>query len=560
VGGAIEWLSTNPAVEFAHPNYRIAPAFDPNDVRYPQQWHLNNTGQNLNDPNDPADPVYGTLDADMDVDLAWDLFANPNLAGSTSVVVGVLDYGIMPTHEDILNNLWVNPGEDIDEPPYDDDSNGCKDDINGCNFADTNNYLTGLITEPVLGSNHGMAVAGVIGARGNNIGVSGIMRRASIMSLKMQPTDPKDPNIGVAAAIDAIDYGIAMGADIMNASWNLLPDPNCSSPCAPALRDAIMNAWEHEVLFVTSAGNETKNVDSIDPSARRWPCMYDLPNIICVADTDENGAKYPASNWGAVSVDVAGTGNFIWTLRTYAAGSTRYIRSVGLTSIAAASITGIGGLVRAKNLDIPAQLIRDLMLDSNSIDYISALDPNTGTYPVLSGGRANAYKTLVSFDSNPPSAITNFTGTAASNTTLSVQWASTGDDGTSGGAKLNQVRTSTGTITLQNWNSAKRAFNEPTPATTSGVTQSMTISGLNHNTVYKVGLRSFDEWGNGPLSNVITCRTRGPCQTSYCDVGSLRCTNIGYGSGCNGCCQYSCVVDESCMIPDPCPSNACLCQ
>ncbi len=49
---AVEWLRANPAVEYAHPNYLVVPAFDPNDPRYPQQWHLKNTGQNIADPNE----------------------------------------------------------------------------------------------------------------------------------------------------------------------------------------------------------------------------------------------------------------------------------------------------------------------------------------------------------------------------------------------------------------------------------------------------------------------------------------------------------------------------
>ena len=31
---AAEWLRANPAVQYAHPNYLVEPAFNPNDVRY----------------------------------------------------------------------------------------------------------------------------------------------------------------------------------------------------------------------------------------------------------------------------------------------------------------------------------------------------------------------------------------------------------------------------------------------------------------------------------------------------------------------------------------------
>jgi hypothetical protein len=73
---------------------------------------------------------------------------------------------------------------------------------------------------------------------------------------------------------------------------------------------------------------------------------------------------------------------------------------------------------------------------------------------------------------------------------------------------------------------------------------------------YSVRLRAFDEWGNGPLSNQITCAARGACMESFCMI-NMRCTHSGYGTGCNGCCNYTCVSDPGCAVPDPCPANTC---
>ncbi len=494
----------------------------------------------------------------MDVDLAWDItIGDPN-----QVILALLDYGIMPNHEDIVGNLWVNTAEDVDNPPFDDDMNGCKDDINGCNVVspDPNNF-NGNITEMVQG--HGHSVMGVMAARGNTIGVSGVMRQTRVMVVKMQGSQGSQSPVTVAT--NAVEYATEMGADIINASWSLKWP--CSEPCAPSLREAIEDARDHEITFVTVAHNQTVNVDSGDPNHKRYPCNYDLSNIICVAATDLNDNKVSASNWGATSVDLAAPGNEIWTLKIYNPvfdpevdpPPIKYHRvSQGLTSLASPMVAGIVGLMRSKSPDIPVQLIRSQLLDPNSLDDLAEIDPNTGSYPVVTGGRANAYKTLADHDANAPAAITNLsvTGSSSGSGSITINWTSTGDDGLVGRATLYQVRTSTSTITAQNWLSAKRAGNEPVPASSSGVPQSMTVSNLSPNTIYNVRLRAFDEWGNGPLSNQVSCKTQGSCTTSFCLEPELRCTYTGSG-GCNGCCGYACVADPTCVAPDPCPENAC---
>ena len=52
---------------------------------------------------------------------------------SQTVVVAVIDSGVDIKHEDLKNNVWVNPGE-IPENNIDDDNNGYVDDVNGWNF------------------------------------------------------------------------------------------------------------------------------------------------------------------------------------------------------------------------------------------------------------------------------------------------------------------------------------------------------------------------------------------------------------------------------------------
>src|SRR5207249_6401101 len=67
----------------------------PNDPSFTDQWSLNNTGQN-----------GGTPDADIDAPEGWDIQST-----APNVIVAVVDTGARLDHEDLVDNLWVNPGE-----------------------------------------------------------------------------------------------------------------------------------------------------------------------------------------------------------------------------------------------------------------------------------------------------------------------------------------------------------------------------------------------------------------------------------------------------------------
>ncbi len=109
--GLVVWAEPNFIQEFTH--------FDtPNDPRFPEQWHLDNTGQG-----------GGAVDADIDAPEAWDI-----TAGSESVTVAILDDGIEMTHEDLADDIYVNPGE-VPGDGIDNDGNGFVDDVSGWDFS-----------------------------------------------------------------------------------------------------------------------------------------------------------------------------------------------------------------------------------------------------------------------------------------------------------------------------------------------------------------------------------------------------------------------------------------
>jgi subtilisin family serine protease len=270
---ALEIYRNDPDVEYVEPNYRRYATAIPNDSFFSDLWGLNNAG-----------------DTDIDAPEAWDI-----TQGNSNVVVAVLDSGVDYNHPDLFNNMWTNSGE-IAGNGLDDDGNGKIDDVRGWDFVDNDN-------DPMDSDDHGTHVAGTVAAEGDNgIGITGVSWSAQIMPLRFLDAFGSGT---VADGIDAIDYAIDKGADIINASYG-------SYSFSAAERDAISRARTAGILFVAAAGNDSWNNDSL---TKHYPSSYDLDNIIAVAATDQNDNLAFFSNFGATSVDVAAPGTNILSSR-----------------------------------------------------------------------------------------------------------------------------------------------------------------------------------------------------------------------------------------------------
>jgi subtilisin family serine protease len=265
----------------------------------------------------PSDPAFGRQWAlrSARVPEAW----RTTVGGE--VVVAVLDSGIDFSNPDLASNLWTNPGE-VPGNRVDDDGNGYVDDVHG---ADTVN----ADGDPADGLGHGTAVAGVIGARGDNgVGISGVAWNVRLMPVKVVHDGGWASTGSIVAGLR---YALANGARIVNISLN---GPESS----PALDEAIAQAEAQGALVIASAGNDGANRDRV----ASFPASVSSGAVITVASANRAGRLARGSAYGRGSVDIAAPGDDVLTSEL----GGRLGRRSG-TSFAAAHVTGAAALLAA---------------------------------------------------------------------------------------------------------------------------------------------------------------------------------------------------------------------
>lgn len=178
------------------------------------QWHYANSGSNLFDYQNELGNG-SEIGCDVGCMEAW-----KKCTGDPSIIVAVLDEGVMNTHPDLAGNIWVNEGEEL-YADTDADGNGYKDDKYGYNFVSN----TGIISwTEASDTGHGTHVAGTIAAmNGNGIGVCGIAggdgSENSGVKLMSCQVFSGDAEVTLDAEARAIKYAADNGAVILQCSW-----------------------------------------------------------------------------------------------------------------------------------------------------------------------------------------------------------------------------------------------------------------------------------------------------------------------------------------------------
>jgi subtilisin family serine protease len=339
---------------------------------------------------------------DIHVTEAWDV-----TTGDTTIVIAILDTGVLSDHPDIggtvpggSGQIWTNTAEALGTPGVDDDGNGWVDDVHGWDFVDLADSSQAVACEdwktpdndPRDFAGHGTAVAGLAGALSNNgIGATGTAWNVRIMPLRIGWAAPGAPLglVNMSFVAQAIRYATRGGAHVINCSFATVNESGLYEAASAAVRAGS--------TIVVAAGN--------DESPRQPHELADREDVVAVAATDENDQVWYSSNTGDF-VDLSAPGHdivstFVAHGANCAALPAYSIRLSG-TSLAAPMVSGAVALLQARRRALGLPLLPPLDVLQRlreTADDISALNPTRTGY---GAGRLNVYRLLT----DPPGSST----------------------------------------------------------------------------------------------------------------------------------------------------------
>ena len=319
-------ILATPGVRYAHPDLRFEHRFfSIDDALYPEQWHLNNTGQSS-----------GAAGLDSNVEPAWDITLGDG------VIVGLLDQGVDPGHPDYAQNV---AGQ----------------------FRNTFDPL-----RPAETGTHGTAMAGLISARDNTIGVRGVAPRSRLFLASVEGrTD--------AEITEAMYEADAAGADVLCNAWA----PRSLGIVSGLLLDAVSDLTDRGrggkgTVFVVSAG------DAQIPVALQSVLSY-LPGVITVGRYSNRGAivQQAFGPWMDCLAPGAGTtASIVTTDLPGPAGfsASEYTQEFVGTSAATAQAAGVAALVLSANPNLSALQVERILKEkarrpspNNSLVFIGSV-------------------------------------------------------------------------------------------------------------------------------------------------------------------------------------------
>lgn len=344
---------------YAEPRYLHHTCDTPNDARYVSgfQW------------------FFATVQAPD----AWDV-----THGDDSVIIGIVDTGVDWNHPDLSDNIWINPGEDIngdsvitgaDWNAADDDSNGYRDDFYGYDFA--NNDWNPSEASALLGT-HAAGVAAAV--TNNEVGVAGMSWNCSIMVLKVS----SDGSNVITDGYEGIQYATDNGAQVINLSWARIDTASAFE------QEIIDSAFAKGIILVAAAGNDEVGNAFAPPDTcpLTYPGAY--PHVTAVAATDMADRATDWTFYGSW-VDVSAPGASIYS--TLWDNDYQFRPSTGIpsTSAACALVSGVAALLKVTEPNMNSDEFEERV--RTTCDNIDALNPTYVGW--LGGGRLNAYRALM---------------------------------------------------------------------------------------------------------------------------------------------------------------------
>jgi subtilisin family serine protease len=293
----------------------------------------------------------------VDADKLW----AQNVRGA-GITVAVIDSGMDLTHPQLANQVAANSGEQGTDTQghnkatngIDDDENGYVDDVAGYDF---------VANQPLKGDYqyHGTHVAGIVlAAHQDTVAksasyVQGVAPGAKVLPLAF--LDAEGSGL-MSDGVRAIQYAVARGARVINASWG-------GTQCSQTLRDEINGLASKNVFFIAAAGNDSSNVDSF----MEYPASLNLAAQITVGATGDHDYMAQYSNFGAKAVHIFAPGSNI--VSTLPNGSMGFLSG---TSMATPFVTGAVALLISAVPDATIPQVRSALYASavHNAQYIAA--------------------------------------------------------------------------------------------------------------------------------------------------------------------------------------------
>lgn len=474
-------------------------AMPTDDPLLAKQWHYRNDGSF----------IRSEAGADINLFPAWEIEK-----GKNNVIVSVVDGGIDTTHEDLVDNLYINQAELNGDPNKDDDQNGYVDDVYGFNFITRKGAISA--------HDHGTHVAGTVAARNNNgLGVAGVAggdgSQGSGVRLMSCQTFAKNPsgNNSSGGFEEAIKYGADNGAVISQNSWG--------NPGSTVLPTSTKEAIDYFIKYagcddqgeqlpgspmkggvvIFAAGNEGYDYRA---------AMASYAPVISVSAMAPNfKASYFTTRGDWVTVMAPGgdlfhhNGQVLSTLPDSKYG---YMQG---TSMACPHVSGIAALIVSRyggagftNEELKRRLSTSL-LDKD----INKINPNFAGR--LGAGYIDAAKALAPrpddavIAANTAPSTVQWSSISPTHTGLRLEWIAPTDveDGTAFGYYLYTSKRKFTADDLGNIKNEKVVE----AGVKSGELITRSLSGLEADTEYFFALVPFDKWGKSGVPSFRSART-----------------------------------------------------
>ena len=479
-------------VLYAQPQRRARSTAYFNDPLAPQQWALYNDGTV---PEGDYTTPGGSYKAgcDINVEAVWDNYT----AGTSDVIVGVIDEGVQMDHPDLA--AITIPGG----------ANGSK------------SFVTNYPGYTIYPDDHGTHVAGIIAAVNNNEeGVSGIagggngkggVRILACPFLHENPDDPEHPFQG--SAYNAMVWAADHGAVIAQNSWG-----NVYSSQEEAMADnvgAMGPAIDYFIQYagcdadgnqlpdspmkggvvIFAAGNETRQIG--------WPAAYEP--VIAVGSVSAQFTRAYYSNYGDwVDICAPGGDAHQQTRILSTVKDSKYGMMQG-TSMACPMVSGVAALIVSYfgGQGFTNEMLKERLLGgANATKVSSALEI---------GPLVDAMGAFTHSGAYPPEPASGVTVSAKSNF-ITANWKVTADvdDGKAYGYLF---------VAAQDAETLRRLSPRKLPSSVQSTTVevgtrsvgddiSVTLGGFEFETAYEVAVFAYDYAGNySSLSDIVSVTT-----------------------------------------------------